>query len=94
MSSHVLSEVERICDRIGLLRQGELVLLKSVEEIRGHAPRRVAVVLDQDVEALPALPRGCELIEKSPRLIRVSVSGALGPLLETVRCLPVRDLQT
>src|SRR5437667_4599444 len=27
MSSHVLSEVERVCDRIGLLRKGELVLL-------------------------------------------------------------------
>src|SRR5207248_743421 len=32
MSSHVLSEVERVCDRIALLRKGELVLLSVVEE--------------------------------------------------------------
>src|SRR5437763_12601293 len=34
MSSHVLSEVDRVCDRIALLRKGELVLQSSVEEIR------------------------------------------------------------
>src|SRR5262245_46723337 len=34
MSSHVLSEVERVCDRIALLRKGELVLLSSVQESR------------------------------------------------------------
>ena len=34
MSSHVLSEVERICDRIALLRKGELVVLTDLETIR------------------------------------------------------------
>src|SRR5687768_249952 len=33
MSSHVLSEVARVCDRVALLRKGELVLLPSVEEV-------------------------------------------------------------
>ena len=37
MSSHVLSEVERVCDRVALLRKGELVLLSPVEEIRRMA---------------------------------------------------------
>jgi ABC-2 type transport system ATP-binding protein len=40
MSSHVLSEVERVCDRIALLRKGEMVLLSTVEEIRKLAPNR------------------------------------------------------
>lgn len=93
MSSHVLSEVERICDRIGLLRQGELVLLKSVEEIRGLAPRRVTVVFDRDVEALPDMPCDCVLIERSSRQVRLSASGPLGRLLEALRSLPVQDLQ-
>src|SRR5512143_1327486 len=39
MSSHVLSEVERVCDRIALVRKGELVLLSSVEELRKLASR-------------------------------------------------------
>src|SRR5262249_12172635 len=48
MSSHVLSEVERICDRIALLRKGELVLLAGLETIRGLSARRVRVVFSQD----------------------------------------------
>ena len=46
MSSHVLPEVDRVCDRIGLLRDGELVLLATVQEVRGVWPaRRVRVVV-------------------------------------------------
>jgi ABC-type uncharacterized transport system ATPase subunit len=43
MSSHVLPEVERVCDRIALLRKGELVLLSSVDDVRRLASRRVRV---------------------------------------------------
>jgi ABC-2 type transport system ATP-binding protein len=43
MSSHVLPEVERVCDRIAVLRKGEVVLLSSVEDARKLASRKVRV---------------------------------------------------
>jgi beta-exotoxin I transport system ATP-binding protein len=46
MSSHVLSEVDRVCDRIALLREGELVLLSTVGKIRNLAARRVRVLFN------------------------------------------------
>ena len=66
MSSHVLSEVERVCDRIALVRKGELVLLSSMEELRKLAARRVRVSFDDDVPATAALP-GSEVIETGQR---------------------------
>ncbi len=57
--SHVLSEVERVCEPVALLRQGELVLLSSVDECRRLAARRVRVLFRSDVPA----PIGHELIE-------------------------------
>src|SRR5436190_23733186 len=83
MSSHVLSEVDRVCDRIALLRNGELVLLSSVEQIRKVASRRVRVHFAEDV-SLPAgrspdLPPGTEMIETSPRMWTLKVEGFLGP---------------
>src|SRR6266478_1246660 len=60
MSSHVLPEVERVCDRIGLLRGGELVLLSPVHEVRSLAGRRVHVTFGADVAAPPSWPEGCE----------------------------------
>jgi len=93
MSSHVLTEVERVCDRIALLRKGEMVLLSSVRESRRLAPRRVRVLFSEDVTALPELPPGHQLTEKTPRLWRLAVAGPLGPLLALLEGLPVEDME-
>src|SRR5216684_4304460 len=53
MSSHVLSEVDRVCDRIAILRNGELVLLSAVDESRRLAPRRVRVLFTENVDLTP-----------------------------------------
>jgi ABC-2 type transport system ATP-binding protein len=93
MSSHVLSEVERVCDRIALLRKGELVLLSDLEAIRGLTARRVRVIFTRDVTAPTNLPPGHEFLETAPRLWRLDVTGPLGPLLAALTGLPVEDLE-
>jgi ABC-2 type transport system ATP-binding protein len=93
MSSHVLSEVERVCDRIALLRKGEMVLLSSVRESRRLAPRRVRLHFSEDVSASPELPPGHEMTEQTPRLWRLTVTGPLGPLLGLLEGLPVQDME-
>ncbi len=93
MSSHVLSEVERVCDRIALLRRGELVLLSSVEEIRNLAARRVRIIFSEDVAAPMELPREFEIIEIAPRAWSLRIEGPLGVLINRLAGLPVKDLQ-
>lgn len=43
LSSHVLSEVERVADRVGIIRAGELVRLETLSELRSSLPQRVMV---------------------------------------------------
>ncbi|MDB6035432.1 MAG: transporter related [Verrucomicrobiales bacterium] len=93
ISSHVLSEVERVCDRIALLRKGELVLLSGVEDIRRLTARRVRVHFWRDIAAPAALPPNHALLETTPRLWRIEVTGALGPLLDLLAGLPVQDME-
>ena len=93
MSSHVLSEVERVCDRIALLRRGELVLLSTVEKTRKLAARRVRVFFAQDVNLTTALPPGSEIAAAGPRWWSLNVEGPLGPLLSVLGALPVRDIE-
>ncbi len=93
LSSHVLSEVERVCDRIALLRKGELVLLGGTERIRKLAARRVRVTFSSDVVAPREFPPGHQLVETTPRLWRLEVNGPLGPLLGALAGLPVADLE-
>jgi len=93
MSSHVLSEVERVCDRIAVIRRGRLVLLSPVEELRRIAARRVRVIFGSVVPPPPALPDGCELMQTAPSAWQVRVRGPLGPLLARLDGLGVRDLE-
>jgi ABC-2 type transport system ATP-binding protein len=89
----VLSEVERICDRIALLRKGHLVLLADLHTIRNLAPRRVQLTFSSDVNPPANLPTGHQAIEVTPRAWCLDVIGPLGPLLASISGLPLEDLQ-
>jgi ABC-2 type transport system ATP-binding protein len=98
MSSHVLSEVERVCDRIALVRQGELVLLAGIDETRGLAARQVRIVFAEDLSSIPALvipqlPNGSDILDSGPRWWNLKVEGPLGPLLRAIASLPVQDIE-
>ena len=92
MSSHVLPEVERICDRIGLLRDGELVLLSTVDNVRRLAGRRVRVTFAEDVSAPASWPDGCDVVERNARLWDLRVHGAIGSIVALLAARPVADL--
>ncbi len=93
MSSHVLPEVERVCDRIGLLRHGDLVLAAAVDDVRRLAARRVHIVFRETVP-IPdgAWPEGCEAAEVTPAAWQLRVRGPLGPLIALIAALPVQDV--
>lgn len=93
MSSHVLPEVERVCDRIAVLRKGEVVLLSSVEDARKLASRRVRVTFQQDVAVPPSLPLGYEMIDRKSRAWILGVTGQLSSLPSFLAPLPVADLE-
>jgi ABC-2 type transport system ATP-binding protein len=93
MSSHVLSEVERVCERIGMIRKGQLALLAVVDDLHKMAHRRVRVIFGSDVVAQPgSLPPEYELIDLQPRSWTLRVRGTLGPLMAALAGLPVSDI--
>ncbi len=91
MSSHVLSEVERLCDRIGVIRHGEMVLLSTVEEARRRSGRTVRIQFAGPVEAIE-LPAGMRLVSQTPDRWSVRIEHEVGALLPILAHLPVRDL--
>lgn len=57
-STHILSDVERICDTIGILDGGRLVLEGSLEEVRGSYRADRLLVTPRDGRSLAALAQG------------------------------------
>ena len=92
LSSHVLSEVEKTCDRIGLVRRGQLAALQSVAGIRADMPRRVTVTFTAPVNG--AVPhRSAVMLSRSDRSWVLDVRGPMGELITSLHGLPIDDVR-
>ncbi len=92
LSSHVLTEVEATCDRVGLIRGGRMVATGTIEDLKRNAARRVTVDLSEPVSTpFPAL-QGVTIVSSSSRQWVLDVQGPLGPVLQALSAFPVHDL--
>jgi len=91
-SSHVLSEVDRTCDRVAILRGGQLVALLSVHESRQASTRRMSVEF-KDSPPLEALEgAGAAVERKSGNRLELRVPGEIQPLLRILAAHTVLHL--
>jgi ABC-2 type transport system ATP-binding protein len=88
-SSHVLTEVEQVCDRVGVLQLGKLVHLQTMASLRQE--RRIRVRFRADWEPLPQL-EGLSLTDTHDHQIVLEYTGDLPPLLAWLSRQPVADL--
>lgn len=94
LSSHVLSEVQAICDRVAILRGGELKAVESVEKLVHTDFRWVTVTFNQPVStSLVAGVEGISHTSAQGNTLRVSLSGNFDPLLRAVSAMYVVDIQ-
>ena len=91
LSSHILSEVEALCDRVGILREGSLVDEGTLKELRHLASQTVEVTFAGGVPELPPLP-GVQVQSGGPNALRLEVSGSVGPLIAALAGHPVTTL--
>jgi len=91
LSSHILSEVEALCDRVGILREGKLVDQGTLEELRHLAAQTVEVTFAGQAPELPALP-GVHAQSAGPNALRFEVTGSIGVLIAALAEHPVATL--
>ena len=88
LSSHILSEVEALCDRVGILRDGRLVDEGTLAELRHLSAQTIEVTFDGPVPQLPELP-GMHVTRAGANALHIEVSGAIGPLIAELAKHPV-----
>ncbi len=82
VSSHVLSEVEQICDRVGIVREGHLVTVGPIAELLGAKAHRIEIELaDPSAAALVARVPGLEQVKVDGARVSGLYRGAFDPLL-------------
>ncbi|WP_063050793.1 ABC transporter ATP-binding protein [Nocardia arthritidis] len=85
MSSHIMSEVEAVADRVGIIREGRLVALNTVSGLRADAVRDVEVTFADSVTvaefaALPAVRD----VQVDGTVLRCRVTGSPDALLRSI----------
>jgi ABC-2 type transport system ATP-binding protein len=91
LSSHILSEVEAVCDRVGILRGGRLVDQGTLEELRHLGVQTVEVTFTGPAPQLPSLA-GVTVESAGPNALRIEVTGSIGPLIAALAGHPVATL--
>jgi ABC-2 type transport system ATP-binding protein len=80
LSSHILSEVEALCDRVGILREGRLVDEGTLDALRHLSAHTVEITFEDEPPELGPLA-GVEVTRAGARALRCEVSGPIGPLI-------------
>jgi beta-exotoxin I transport system ATP-binding protein len=93
LSSHSLDEVQRVADRVAIIREGRLVVTDSVRHLRANAPRILRLRFDGDVDpnVFAPLP-GVEGATARDGQIELHLTGELRPVLEAALRHPLIDL--
>ena len=85
LSSHVLSEVEHVCDRVAIIRHGRLIKVARLEELHEIRARRVEVEFAS--QARPELFRGLpgvENLESNHNRVTFTVRGSFEPVADAL----------
>ncbi len=93
LSSHVMAEVENVCDRVGIIRQGELVAIDNVRTLKERAVRRLEVTFGQAVvpDTFERLPN-VHNVHVSSNVLHCTVEGAVDQLIKAIAVYDVQNI--
>jgi ABC-2 type transport system ATP-binding protein len=91
LSSHILSEVEALCDPVAILRSGHLVEVGTLADLRHLSALSVEATFTQPPPDLSAVP-GVSDIEVDGNRVRLRVHGSVEPLLQRLTAARVTQL--
>jgi ABC-2 type transport system ATP-binding protein len=91
LSSHILSEVEALCDRVAILRDGQLAEIGTLAEMRHLAALTVEASFDAAPPDLRRVP-GVSAVQVDGHTVRCQVHGSVEPLLKVLSAAGVHQL--
>ena len=95
LSSHVLPEVERVCDRVGILREGRLVAVERITDLRARAIRKLEIEFGSAID--PNAFAGVTGIRDATvdnDTLRCTIVGSMDPVLKAANRYEIRALSS
>jgi ABC-2 type transport system ATP-binding protein len=95
-SSHILSEVQAVAERVGIIRRGKIVEVAEIQSLIHRSLRRVRIQFRDSVDPDPLtrVPGVSLLSRQDSKAITLQVEGEMDGLLKAVAAYPVVDFET
>ncbi|GMB08110.1 ABC-2 type transport system ATP-binding protein [Thermolongibacillus altinsuensis] len=90
-SSHILSEVQKLCDRVAIIKEGELVKVETIENLTKKNLKYITITFEQ-TEPMDLKLDGIVKKEVNGNEMTLLYSGDMKALLNQLNALPVKDL--
>ncbi len=90
-SSHILSEVQKTCDRVAIIKEGSLVKVESVEALTHTKAKNITLTVDGEYDVDLQLT-GIAKQERIGDTIKLLYSGDIQPLLAKLAQLSMKDI--
>ena len=91
-SSHNLSEVEKVCDRVGLVREGRLIAEERISTLKQKMVRRMEITFAEDVDPADMQTEEIRLSEGQRNHFVFLVSGDINSLLKKLTRYRITNL--
>jgi ABC-2 type transport system ATP-binding protein len=93
-SSHIISEVQAVCDRVGIIRDGQLVATQKVEDLLAARMNRITMIFDDLPPAGTFDISGVKELERSKKSIVLEVTENLPEVLSAAAQNKILDIET
>ncbi|MDD4113859.1 MAG: ABC transporter ATP-binding protein [Herbinix sp.] len=95
MSSHSFEEIERTCDSVGIIRQGELVAIENIHDLKMKRRKVYLVTFDNVTSASQfASSNDFDIIEVKENIVKLSVLGNVTEFIKVLHNYSIMDLNT
>jgi len=94
LSSHIMSEVERLCDRVGIIREGNVVQVGTLDELRHLTRYSVTVSTERTVEGLDSMPGVYGLHKESYGVVFHVDTDKMGSVISHLAGFGIRKLES
>ncbi len=92
MSSHVLAEVEHICDRVAIIREGRIVMVDRIDALKDKVGKVLSVTFNEDVPKEELDIAGIEDLEGDGRSYKMTVRGEIDSVIKRVAAHSVQSM--
>jgi len=94
LSSHIMSEVERLCDRVGIIRDGEVVQVGTLDELRHLTRYAMTVTTQNTIEGLDKLEGVYDIVKESYGLHFYVDTALMGPIINHINQFGIIKLES